>query len=437
MSQADLIISARWIIPVVPRKTVLDNHGLIIAKGRILDIIPDAAAQYPDVPAVHLPDHAVLPGLINLHTHAAMNLFRGVTDDLPLMQWLEGHIWPLEGRFVDEAFCRLGARHAIAEMLRGGVTCFNDMYFFPEATAREVRAAGIRAQLGMILLDFPSAYAASPDEYFERGLALHDACLSEDLISTCFAPHAPYTVSDAPLARCRTLADELDVPITMHVHETAHEVENAADSRRPLARLQALGLLNERLSAVHMTQLNAAEIDQVAASGAHVVHCPESNLKLASGFCPVAELSAAGINVALGTDGAASNNDLDMIGEMRTAALLGKGIAGRADALPADEVLAMATINGARALGQEDRIGSLEPGKWADLCAVDLSALEQQPLFDPISQIVYAAARHQVSDVWVAGRRVLQAGRLTRIDETALLSQVATMGEKIAQARPR
>lgn len=433
----DLLISPRWLIPVVPHGTVLENHSLLIGGGRILDILPTGAQSFSDVREVRLPSHALIPGLINMHTHAAMNLMRGIADDLPLMTWLEQHIWPLEGRFVDEHYCHIGVRHAIAEMLRGGVTCFNDMYFFPEATAAEASAAGMRAQVGMLLIDGPTAYAQGPDEYFSKGLALHDAWQGDSLISTCFAPHAPYTVGDDSLKRCRVLADELGVGIHMHVHETAFEVDSAlkATGLRPLQRLEQLGLVNPRLLAVHMTQLNDQDISLLAGAGAHVLHCPESNLKLASGFCPTAALADAGVNLTLGTDGAASNNDLDMLGEMRSAALLAKAVAQRADAMPAADVLAMATINAARALGRDD-IGSLEPGKWADLCAIDLSGLEQQPLYDPVSQIVYASNRSQVTHTWIGGRAVLRERKLTTLDEADLLQQVAAYREKIAGARP-
>ncbi len=430
----ELIISPRWIIPVVPHATVLEHHSLLIADGRILDIVPSDAQHYPQANEIRLPQHAVMPGLINMHTHAAMSLLRGIADDRPLMEWLEQHIWPLEAEFADAHFCRIGVRHAISEMLRGGVTCFNDMYFFPEATAQEASASGIRAQIGMILVDFPTRYAQSADEYFSKGLALYDSYQGHPLIRNSFAPHAPYTVGDENLRRCRMLADELDLPIHMHVHETLHEVSHAEDGQRPLQRLQELDLINPRLQAVHMTQLEDSEIALLAEAGAHVVHCPESNLKLASGYCPVDRLLRAGVNVALGTDGAASNNDLDMFGEMRTAALLGKAVAGRADALAAADVLAMATINAARALGQAEQIGSLEPGKWADLCAIDLSAPEQQPMYDPISQIVYTSGRHQVTHVWVAGRCLLRDRQLTSINSADLARQVQDFQTRIAGA---
>jgi 5-methylthioadenosine/S-adenosylhomocysteine deaminase len=361
-----------------------------------------------------------------------MSLLRGLADDLHLMDWLQHHIWPAEGRWVNEEFVHDGTELAIAEMLRGGTTCFNDMYFFPEVTARVAANAGMRATVGLILIDFPTAYAADPDEYLTKGLALHDAYRSHPLIHTAFAPHAPYSVSDAPLDRVRILADELDIPIHMHIHETAHEVEQAVQQsgQRPLARLNALGVVSPALLAVHMTQLTDDEITLCAANSVSVLHCPESNLKLASGFCPVHKLLQAGINVALGTDGAASNNDLDMLGELRSAALLAKAVSGDASAVPAYQALRMATLNGAIALGLGEQIGSLVPGKWADICAVRLDDIEATPLYHPLSQLVYASSRHQVSDVWVAGEHLLKERALTRMDEADILRRT-----RIWQAR--
>jgi len=420
----DLLLIARWIIPVEPEGAVLEHHALAIDKGRIVALLPgaDAVQRYQPRETVRLPGHALLPGLINTHTHVAMNLLRGYADDLALMDWLQNHIWPAEAKWVSPEFVRDGGQLAIAEMLRGGVTCFNDMYFFPEETARVAVAAGMRATIGMIVIDFPSAYAAHTDEYFKKGLALHDEYRDHALIRTAFAPHAPYTVGDDALRRISTLAGELNVPISIHLHETAGEVREALakTGERPLKRLERLGLISPQLLAVHMTQLEPHEIALLAAQGAHVIHCPESNLKLASGFCPVAALTKAGVNVALGTDGAASNNDLDMFGEMRTAALLAKAVAGDATAVPAAQVLRMATLNGARALGIDDVAGSLMGGKSADVIAVDLSPLETQPVHDPISQIVYAAARSQVTDVWVAGRRLLKQRELLTLDVSAI-----------------
>jgi len=296
----------------------------------------------------------------------------------------------------------------------------------------------IRACVGMILIDFPTAYADNPEQYFAKGLALHDEYKHHPLVRCAFAPHAPYTVSDEPLKKVRVLADELDVPIHIHLHETVSEIENSLKDtgQRPLDRLEKLGLLSLNLLGVHMTQLEDGEIQRLADSGASVVHCPESNLKLASGFCPVQKLIDAGVNVALGTDGAASNNDLDMLGEMRSAALLAKAVHQDASALPAHTALRMATLNGARALGMADETGSLETGKWADISAINLGTLETQPLYDPVSQLVYAAGREQVTDVWVAGQHVLKARTLTHLDTQELIQRVRGWQTRIAAGDP-
>ncbi|MGB1557911.1 MAG: TRZ/ATZ family hydrolase, partial [Oceanococcaceae bacterium] len=396
------------------------------------------AADFPGLTVdEHLPNHVLLPGLVNAHMHLPMTLLRGVADDLPLMTWLQEHIWPLEGRLVNAEFCHDGARLGLAESLRGGVTCVNDMYFHPQATAAALDEFGMRGMVGMIVLDFPTPYADGPEAYFSQGRELHDSLRGHARIGTMFAPHAPYTVGDENLIRIRSLADELGVRVHMHVHETAQEVADAEqqNGRRPLRRLADLGLLNENLSAVHMTQLSAAEITAVAEAGTAVIHCPESNLKLASGFCPVAALREAGVSVALGTDGAASNNDLDLFGEMRTAALLAKGVSGRADAIPAAEALEMATLGGARALGLEDQIGSLEPGKQADLIALRLDQPETLPCFDVISQLVYAASRQQVEHAWVGGERRLRDRQIPGFAESRLQELALGWQEQIRHGR--
>jgi 5-methylthioadenosine/S-adenosylhomocysteine deaminase len=427
MTAVDTLIHSRWIAPVEPPATLLEHHTVAIHEGRILDILPTEQALRSYTAGVEhsLHRHLLVPGLINTHTHAAMSLLRGLADDLPLDEWLNDHIWPAESRWVNEEFVHDGTQLAMAEMLRGGTTCFNDMYFFPDISARAAAHCGMRASVGLIVLDFPTVWAHDADEYISRGLAVHDQFRGDPLIKTLFAPHAPYTVSDKPLEHIRVLADELDIGIHMHVHETADEVDKAIEltGKRPLERLHDLGLLSPAMLAVHMTQLSAEEIDLYAASGGHMVHCPESNLKLASGFCPIQALSAAGINVALGTDGAASNNDLDMIGEMHTAALLGKAVSGDASALPAAAILEMATLNGARALGIDADTGSLLPGKWADITAVCLDTIETQPVYNPVSQLVYACGREQVTDVWVAGRHLLKERRLTTLDSNDILER--------------
>lgn len=435
----DTLIYPRWIIPVVPEQQVLQQHALAIHGGAILEILPaqQARAKFQPGTVHELPRHALIPGLVNAHTHASMSLLRGLADDMPLMSWLQEHIWPAEEQWVSEEFIADGTRLAIAEMLRGGTTCFNDMYFFPDVTGMTAAAAGMRAAVGLITIDFPSAWASGPDEYISRGLEVHDQFRNHGLISTAFAPHAPYTVSDQPLQRIQILADELEIPIHMHLHETRDEIEQGIGRYgiRPMQRLKQLGLLSPALSAVHMTQLEEEEIEQFAESGASVVHCPESNLKLASGFCPVQQLDRAGINIAIGTDGAASNNDLDMFSEMRSAALLAKGVARDASALPAHSVLRMATLNGAMALGIADTTGSLEPGKAADLTAVDLGSLETQPLYNPISQLVYATGRDKVSDVWVAGRQLLHERRLTTLDPREIVARAGEWQQRIGGAK--
>ncbi len=438
MRSIETLIQARWLIPVEP-EGCLEHHSAAIDGGRILELLPSAQAhqKYEARRTVNLHHHALIPGLVNTHTHAAMTLFRGLADDLTLADWLQRHIWPAETTWVSPDFIRDGTQLSIAEMLRSGTTCFNDMYFFPDIVAQVAAEAGIRACVGLILIDFPTAWAQTPEEYIDKGLAVYDALRHSELIRTAFAPHAPYTVSDAPLERMRVLADELGLPVHMHVHETAQEVEEAVARHglRPLERLRRAGLVNPQLLAVHMTQLERAEIELLAANGVHVLHCPESNLKLGSGFCPVKELLAAGINVALGTDGAASNNDLDMLVEMRTAALLAKGVSRDPTALPAPAALRMATLNGARALGLDGVTGSLEPGKSADITAIDLSHLSSQPVYDAVSQIVYAASRDQVTDVWVAGQRLLESGVLTTLDRHAILRRTVEWGQKIKDHR--
>ena len=408
----DRLLECHWVVPVEPAGVVLEDHAIAIEGGRIRDVLPIDAARtrYAADEVVRLPHHAVTPGLVNAHTHAAMTLLRGVGDDLPLMRWLQERIWPLEGEFVSERFVYDGTRLAAHEMLRAGVTCCSDMYFFPEAAAAALRTVGMRCATGIIVIEFPSAYATEADDYLRKGLAMRDRFKDDPLVSFTLAPHAPYTVSDETFARVATLAEELDLPIHMHVHETADEIDKSLGQHgvRPLTRLERLNLVTERLVAVHAVHLDDAEIALLAQRGASVAHCPASNLKLASGIAPVAALAAAGVNVAIGTDGAASNNRLDLLEDMRLAALLAKGTSGDPAALPAAAALACATLNGARALGLDHAIGSIVVGKQADLCAFDLSQVETQPVFDTLSHLVYACSREHVTDVWVAGEPVVQ-----------------------------
>jgi len=437
MSSVHTVLEARWVIPVEPPGAVLEQHAVVLSGDRIADVLPiaDAREKYADAARVDLSEHALIPGLVNAHTHNPMTLMRGLADDLPLMDWLQHHVWPAEARVMGPEFVRDGVELAVAEMLRGGTTCCSENYFFPDVQAATYRRLGFRAAVGLPFIEFPSAWAKSRDEYFDKNLAVHDEFKGESLIATTLAPHAPYTVADETFARIRMLSDQLDIPVHVHLHETAHEVEESRKQHgvRPFARLQSLGLVNDHLIAVHMTQMSDGEVAACAEFGVSVVHCPESNLKLASGFCPAEKLRKASANLAIGTDGCASNNDLDMFGEMRTAALLAKGVAGDASAFNAEFALQAATLNGARAIGLGDRIGSIVAGKQADLTAVRLDALETQPVYHPISQLVYATGRQQVSDVWIAGVRKLENGTMPGIDTIELIAKARVWHARIVE----
>lgn len=412
-----VILAPQWIAPVAPDPRVLTGHAVLVEDGRIAELASfDALRErHPDVPLTLLPGQLLVPGFVNLHTHAAMSLLRGVADDLPLHDWLRKRIWPLEGKLVSRAFVRDGALLAAYEMLMGGTTCFNDMYFFPEESVAAARQLGMRSMQGIIVIEFPSAYASDAGDYLRKGLELRDRHRDDPMVGFCLAPHAPYTVSDETLKRVAVLARELGLPIHTHVHETAGEIEESQSrhGKRPLQRLDALGLLGPELIAVHAVHLDDNDLRLLATAGASVAHCPHSNLKLASGIAPVARMVESGIRVGLGTDGSASNNRLDLLQEARTAALLAKGSSGQADAWPAAQVLRALTLDAAAALGLDDRIGSIEAGKRADLVAVDLSAPELSPVFDPVSQLVYAAGREHVQHVWIDGRHVVRKRQLT------------------------
>ncbi len=424
MLSVEQIIYGRWVIPLEAEtesdKSVLEHYAVVIDNGIIVDILSAdiCRKKYQGTIEHHLDKHALLPGFINTHTHAAMSLMRGMADDLPLMDWLNNHIWPAEEKCVSYKFVKQGTELAIAEMLRSGITTFNDMYFFPDAAAKAAEQSGIRACIGLIVIDFPSAWAKDGAEYLHKGLELYEQYRHHPLLTTAFAPHAPYTVSDDNLIKINALAEELDIPVHIHLHETTDEIQQSLSnfSQRPIKRLEQLGLLSPSLLAVHMTQLQTDEFEVLQRYGVNVVHCPQSNMKLASGFCPVSRLLDNNINIALGTDGAASNNDLDMLGELQSAALLAKAVSGNAASVPAYIALRMATINGAKALGIDTITGSLVKGKAADIIAINLDAIETQPIYHPVSQIVYSATREQVSDVWVQGKHLLKGRRLMTVD---------------------
>ena len=431
----DLLVEAGFVVPVEPHGVVLEDHAVAVQGSVVVAVLPAAEARRRFAPAqtVSRPDAALIPGLVNAHTHNPMTLLRGIADDLPLKVWLQQHIWPIEAAVMGPDYVADGCTLAVAEMLRGGTTCCNENYFFPDVQAATYRRLGFRARVGLPVIDFPSAWAKTDDEYFDRAGEVHDQWRDDDLIATAFAPHAPYTVDDANFERVRMLADQLDITVHLHLHETAQEVQQSIDEhgQRPIARIDRLGLLNDRLIAVHMTQLTEAEIHLCAERGVSVVHCPESNLKLASGFCPACALQRAGVKLGIGTDGAASNNDLDMVGETRTAAILAKAVAGDAAALDAFEALHAATLGSAKAMGLDHDIGSLRPGKQADMACIDLSALETQPLHHVVSQLVYATGRQQVTDVWIAGKAKLRERALVDMDLAGVAANARQWRDRI------
>ena len=434
-TSVDAILSARWIAPVDQNKTLLTDYSLVVHQQKILDILPTAQAlkQYKTNHHSDLQDHLLIPGFINTHGHAAMSLMRGIADDLALQTWLEQHIWPIEAQFVDDSFVYDGTTVAIAEMLKNGTTTFCDMYFSPNASLQAINDHGIKATLFPPILDFPTPWAANANEYIEKALNLLELSRNIPNTSIGLGPHAPYTVSDTPLKEIAELSKQHSLLVQIHVHETAFEVSSSIEKHgiRPLERLLNLGVLGPQTHCVHMTQIDQKDIDVLKQTQSHVVHCPESNLKLASGFCPVHSLKQNGINVSLGTDGAASNNDLDMIGEMKTASLLAKGVAGDASALNCYEALEMATINGAKALGCENTRGSLEVGKDADIVAISMNQLNSQPLYNPISQLVYTVTRDQVTHVWINGKLMLENGQLTTLNEDSLLKKAKHWAQKL------
>lgn len=440
--QVDSIIEARWLYPCVPSQVLLEHHAVVISADKIIDICPisDAVKKYQADETTILSEHVLIPGLINLHTHAAMTLMRGLADGLALKDWLQNHIWPAEAQLVTPEFVYDGTLLAAAEMLSGGVTTFNDMYFYPEQTANASIRMGIRANIGLVVIEFPTQYANDADDYIKKGLDARDHFRNQPLISFSFAPHAPYTVSDNSFIRVATLADQVNISMHTHLHETQSEIVESESQYglRPLSRLANLDLLGPNVTFAHGVYMSDVEMQMLAEHGCSIAHCPSSNLKLASGIAPIKRYLQHKINIGLGTDGAASNNRLDIFSEMRLAALLAKGESGDATTLPAYQALEMATINGAKALGLDDRIGSIEVGKSADLTAVSLADINMHPYFDPISHLVYVAGREQVSHVWVDGtlryhKPSDSAGLFSGIEPRELREIVAKWQPKVSQ----
>jgi len=437
MQHCDTLIAPRWCVPVEPAGAVLERHAIVIPDGRIRSGLPldDAVDAYQPSIRIDRPDHVVIPGLVNAHTHAAMTLFRGFAEDLTLEQWLDARIWPAERRWASAEMVRDGTELAIAEMISAGTTCFADQYFFPEIVAETAAELNMRAMIGTPVMDFASAWADSAGEYLDKGAELvHDPYGDHPLISTCFAPHSANALSDDSFTTLRVMADQLDVPVQLHLHESVSEIRavEKLSGRRPIERLDALGLLNASLLAVHVVHVTDAEIQRLAASGVRIATCPRSNLKLGNGTAPVASFRDAGIVLGIGTDGAASNNVLDMFSETRMLSLLAKGASGDPAVISSADALALATIGGARALRLDDAIGSIETGKWADLTCIDLNRPNSQPIYDVVSQIVYAVRADQVSDVWIAGRHQLENGNLTHINTVDLLRRSDEWRARIA-----
>ncbi|MDG1937859.1 MAG: TRZ/ATZ family hydrolase [Pseudomonadales bacterium] len=437
------IVSARWIIPMdcdisrTEAASTLNDHAIAVQDGTIIALAPreQILADYPDAAHTELNNHILMPGLINAHNHTAMTLLRGMADDYPLMEWLEQHIWPAENRCISYDFVRDGTELGIAEMLLSGTTCFSDMYFFPDATAAVAEKLGMRAQINFPIFEMASAWAQNAEEYFDKGLALSDEYRYSPLINTAFGPHAPYTVSDSSFERIVMLAEEIDCNIHVHLHETAFEVASSIEQygMSPIARLNQLGALSPRTQAVHMTQLNTEDTKILLDTGASVIHCPTSNVKLASGYCPAADLLDQGVRVGLGTDGAASNNTLNLFETLRSAALLAKHQAADATALNASQTLRMATLGGAEVLGIDDITGSITIGKQADMIAIDTHSPAMQPVHSAISQLVYTEAASAVSHVWIAGKIKVSNRQLVDIDLEALLAKSQWWGNTIAK----
>ncbi|RLN52081.1 hypothetical protein BBJ28_00003847 [Nothophytophthora sp. Chile5] len=448
----DLVIFAAHVVPVIPRDVVLADHAIVVHNSRIVALLPRAEAElkYAGAEERHLPNHIVLPGLVNMHTHSPMTLLRGLSDDKPLCDWLVEDIWPTEAKFVSPAFVKDGMTHAVAEMIRGGTTCFNDMFYFSDVICEVLESAGMRGAVGQVIMEFPGPYGSGAEEYLAKAKPNLEkyAPGCHDLITVTMAPHAPYTVSDANLQRADALAKEHNARVHVHLHETESECcdsekldrtsmscHQSDQKLRPLANFKRLGLLSDRLVCAHMTQLTDSEIDDVANAGVHVVHCPSSNLKLASGIARVTEMLKRGVNVGIGTDGAASNNSLNMFAEMKLAAILAKAETLQSSSVPAAEALQMATLNGARALGLEQEIGSIEVGKRADVIAIECDNIEMIPMYNAVSHIVYVAGREHVSDVWINGKQVLADHKLTTVDEAQVKKDVRAWVQRICAHR--
>jgi 5-methylthioadenosine/S-adenosylhomocysteine deaminase len=420
MQSVDLLVHGRWLLPIEPAGAVLEDYGMAVAGGRIVAVSPNASLRqhYDAAVKIERPDAVLLPGFVNAHTHAAMSLLRATPPQGSLRQWLRESVWPLENRWVSAEFVRAGTRLAIAQMLRAGITSFADMYLFPEEVARLAVELRLRIAIGLPVADARTAWAEDARDCLVKGAALWDMHRSSPWARLYFAPHAPYSVSDETLRHLRRIADQLDAPVAMHLHETAAEVREslAAHGRRPIARLAQLGLLRPGFTGIHMIDLDETDLETAHRSGIAAVHCPASNLRHGSGFPPIGALRDRGVPIGLGSDGAASAGAPDLLAEARLAALLAAGASGQANRLDAHAALGVATLGGARALGLEADVGSLVAGKSADFIAIDLARSPGVGPANVADALLYDATRADVTDVWVAGRHAVQRGHVELLD---------------------
>jgi 5-methylthioadenosine/S-adenosylhomocysteine deaminase len=422
---ASIIISASWIFTSNSEGQLLSDYSIVIENDKIIDLVPQDKVfdEYEANDTYQLTDHILIPGLINTHTHAAMSLFKGFADDLPLQDWLNDYIWPAEKEFINSSFVKDGSILALSEMIKSGVTTFNDMYFFPDATAEAVKELGVRSNIGLVVLDFPTNYATDPEDYLLKGFEFRDKWRNEELITTSIAPHAPYSVSDEAFTLINTYSEELSINIHTHLHETQWEIEDSIEKYgiTPVQRLNNLGIIGPSLMAVHCVHLNDQDMATLAKNKVSIVHNPSSNMKLGSGISDIAKMLKQNLNISLGTDSSASNNRIDIMEEMRLAALLIKGSTKSPESFSANEAIKMATINGAKALGLESIIGSIEKNKKADLVAIDLNSIENQPIYNPLTTLVYSSSRSDVSYVWIDGEIKLKDKKLVKIDEERII----------------
>ena len=431
----DYLISPKWVAPVIPRSCILEDYSVAVSGNTISKILPtyEALRVFREIPNFSLPDQLLTPGFINVHAHSSMSLLRGIADDRHMMDWLSNWIWPIEAKLVNPNFVLDGTQLAGVEMIMGGTTTVADNYFFPDASSSAFASLGMRAQIGIPILKFNNKWARDEKDHFEKCLTILDQQQDNPLQSLCLSPHAPYSVSDKGFLRVAELAEKKNLKVQLHLHETSQEIQESLDETglRPLARIESLGILNGRLQAIHLTQLTMDEIDRLAKNKVHVGHCPESNMKLGSGVCPIGDLLAKKINVAIGTDSPASNNDLDMLQEVRTASFLSKAVTGNATQISADDCLEMITLNGAKFLGLEQKIGSIEVGKLADLTAIDMSSIVLKPVYNPVSHLIYNCTSANVSNVWIDGKQILQNKKLVGFRMPELERKVEKWKEKI------